>query len=234
MKIKHTILLVFSFVTLGSFAQSPKAKDLGLSVRWADRNVGASSPEEYGDYFAWGEVKTKRYYGDQSKYKFISTEPRVYYKYNYRFEGKGTVLDKLTVLQKDDDAATKIMGRRWRIPTAEEVDELINNCVFINYSLNGTRGYLVTNKYVLSDTLFIPLAGKKDYGNYRMDPATMGYYWTSTLIGEEIAKIDSIDPRGDMVSKAKAMVFSLNTKSPIVAFIKRNVGCTIRPVSNKN
>ena len=60
---------MFSFIALSSFAQSAKVKDLGLSVKWADRNVGASSPEEYGEYFAWGEVKTKRYYGDYSGYK---------------------------------------------------------------------------------------------------------------------------------------------------------------------
>lgn len=232
MKTRYTILLMFSFIALSSFAQSAKVKDLGLSVKWADRNVGASSPEEYGEYFAWGEVKTKRYYGDYSKYKFIRTEPKVYYKYNYRFEGEGTVRDDLTTLQKEDDAATQIMGKAWRMPTQEEVEELIKECIFQWYTLNDTRGYMVTNKSVPSDTIFIPLTGYKDFGNFRLYPATMGYYWTSTLVGDEISKIDSIDPYGKLVEKAKAMCFT-GSNTPIVDFIKRNIGCTIRPVSNR-
>ena len=231
---KKFILIIMALLAFAPVAKAQKLKamDLGLSVKWANMNVGADAPEEYGDYFAWGEVKTKRYYGDYSKYKFIRTEPKVYYKYNYRFEGEGTVRDDLTTLQRDDDAATQIMGKAWRMPTQEEVEELIKECIFQWYTLNGTRGYMVTNKSVPSDTIFIPLTGYKDFGNFRLYPATMGYYWTSTLVGDEISGIDSIDPNGKLVEKAKAMLFT-GSNTPIVDFIKRNIGCTIRPVSNR-
>lgn len=232
--IRHTILLVFSFMALGSFAQSPKAKDLGLSVRWADRNVGASSPEEYGEYFAWGETETKRFYGDQSKYKYIDSKK--YRKYNYvHFIGKHTV-DSLFTLQKVDDVATQRYGSNWRMPTAEEIEELFAKCTFIKGELKGAKGFFVTNADTTSvaDTIFIPLVGQKSFGNFRLYPATTGYYWTSSLMKQdEIAKIDSIDPEGRMVWNAKCMILA-DRQNPSLISLKRNIGCAIRAVYTKS
>jgi hypothetical protein len=234
MKTRYTILLMFSFIALSSFAQSAKVKDLGLSVKWADRNVGASSPEEYGEYFAWGEVKTKRYYGDYSGYKHF--DEKRFHKYNY-YHYKGSEVDSLIVLQKDDDVATVRMGKNWRMPTADEVEELLTKCNFTPGKLNGAKGLFVTNRDTTMerDTLFLPLTGRKDFGNYRLYPSASAYYWTSTLVGPEVhskAKMDSIDSRGDLVRSAKCMVI-VGEQAPVINYIKRKIGCVVRPVSNR-
>ena len=94
-------LLLFDLMV---FAQKREAVDLGLpsGTLWANMNVGASVPEEYGDYYAWGEVTTKRYYGYYSNYEHYKTH---YSKYNY-LPFKSSVMDNRIVLEKKDDAAT--------------------------------------------------------------------------------------------------------------------------------
>lgn len=93
--------------------------DLGLSVKWATCNVGAIQPEEFGDYFAWGEVETKAIYNWDT------------YKYYDDFNlTKYTSNDSKTVLDPEDDAATVNWGGAWRMPTKAEQDELRNNCTW--------------------------------------------------------------------------------------------------------
>lgn len=232
---KHLIIYILALISCSAAlqAQSLKAMDLGLSVKWANMNVGASSPEEYGDYFAWGEIDTKRYYGDYSSYKFIDSKK--YKKYNYiHFVGKHTV-DSLFTLQKQDDAATQNLGKNWRMPTSAEVQELFEKCIFVKGKLKGTMGFFVANKdtTIKSDTIFIPLVGRKDFGNFRLYPAKTGYYWTSTFVEEdEIAKRDTIDPNGNMVRLARCLILA-EKQNPSLSYIKRSVGCAIRPVSTK-
>ena len=99
------------------------AVDLGLSVLWADRNLGAGSPEEYGDYYAWGETKTRSYYYWDA-HKWSSGSYNTLTKYNTRSEyGK---VDNLTRLENADDAAYVATEGKWRIPTKEELSELMN------------------------------------------------------------------------------------------------------------
>lgn len=233
---KKFILIIIALLAFAPVAKAQKLKalDLGLSVKWANMNVGASSPEEYGDYFAWGEVKTKRYYGDYSGYKHF--DDKRFHKYNY-YHYKGSEVDSLIVLQKDDDVATERMGSRWRMPTADEVDELLTKCNFTPGKLNGAKGLFVTSRdtTVERDTLFLPLAGRKDFGNFRLYPSASAYYWTSTLVGPEVyskAKMDSIDSRGDLVRSAKCMVI-VGEQPPVINYIKRKIGCVVRPVSNR-
>lgn len=209
-----------------------KAMNLGLSVRWANMNVGASAPEEYGDYFAWGETDTKRYYGYYSSYKHFDN--KVYRKYNY-YHFSGSTVDSLVTLRKEDDAATKIMGRKWRMPTADEVYELFAKCTFTEAKVNGARGFLVANKSGIGDTIFLPFTGFKYYGNYRSYPATIGYYWTSTLIGKEVynkALMDSIDSEHKLVRNAMCLMLD-KRKVPVVSFWERRNGCTIRAVTDE-
>ncbi len=233
---KKFILIIIALLAFAPVAKAQKLKalDLGLSVKWANMNVGASSPEEYGDYFAWGEVKTKRYYGDYSGYKHF--DDKRFHKYNY-YHYKGSEVDSLIVLQKDDDVATERMGSRWRMPTADEVEELLTKCNFTPGKLNGAKGLFVTSRdtTVERDTLFLPLAGRKDFGNFRLYPSASAYYWTSTLVGPEVyskAKMDSIDSRGDLVRSAKCMVI-VGEQPPVINYIKRKIGCVVRPVSNR-
>ena len=153
--------------------------DLGLSVKWATCNVGANKPEEYGDYFAWGETEPKDYY-DWSTYKWCNGSDNTQTKYctdSYY----GTV-DNKTQLELSDDAARANWGGSWRMPTTEEQQELINNCTWTWTTQNGVNGYKVTSKKN-GNSIFLPAAGCRNgssldnagsYGLY-------GLYWSSSL-----------------------------------------------------
>ena len=149
--------------------------DLGLSVKWATCNVGASSPEEFGCYFAWGETTPKTTY-DWSTYKWCNGSYDTMTKYctnpNY-----GTVDDK-TVLDKEDDAAAVNMGGSWRMPTKAEQDELRTECSWTWTTLNGINGYNVEGSN--GNSIFLPAAGYR--GNSDLNGAgSSGYYWSSSL-----------------------------------------------------
>ena len=129
--------------------------DMGLSVRWATCNLGATTPEEYGDYFAWGEVETKDFY-DLNNYKWAASVTGMVLKYcTNSFLGN---VDNKTQLEPEDDAASAICENRWRIPTEYEFNELINNCSITWTSSNGVYGLeFISNKN--GNSIFIPAAG---------------------------------------------------------------------------
>ena len=146
------------------------AIDLGLSVKWANMNVGAESPEDYGDYFAWGETATKEIY-DETTYFDTNIS-------KYNNNGGKTVLDP------EDDAAHVNWGGSWRMPTKAEWQELLDNCTWTWTTQNGINGYKVTsNKAGYTDKfIFLPAAG------YRTDSGldNVGSYgngWSSSLSG---------------------------------------------------
>ena len=125
--------------------------DLGLpsGTLWATCNVGANSPEEYGDYFAWGETETKDNY-DCDTYKWGTAAYDTIFngwyletltKYNTD-SGYGTV-DNKTTLTLADDAARANWGGKWRMPTDAEWEELMNSCTWTWTTLNGVKGYTV-------------------------------------------------------------------------------------------
>ena len=150
--------------------------DLGLSVVWATMNVGASSPEEYGDYFAWGETEPKEVY-DWSTYKYCNGYATSLTKYN-NSSTYGTV-DNKTTLELSDDAARANWGGSWRMPTDAEMTELINNCTWTRTSQNGVYGYKATSKSN-GNSIFLPAAGYR-YGSSLLNARTYGYYWSSSL-----------------------------------------------------
>ena len=134
------------------------AVDLGLSVKWADRNVGADSPEAYGDYYAWGEVTTKTEYNE----------------WNSTAYGKdtGVISGNATY-----DVATANWGDGWRLPTVEEINELIANCTFSWGEQNGVNGMSV--KAANGNTIFLPAAGY--FKETSVSSAGFyGSYWTGT------------------------------------------------------
>ena len=150
--------------------------DLGLSVKWATMNVGASKPEEYGDYFAWGETTTKSTY-DWSTYKWCNGSSSTLTKYNTSSD-YGTV-DNKTQLELSDDAARANWGGSWRMPTDAEWTELREQCTWTWTAQNGKNGYKVTSK-TNGNSIFLPAAG------YRNDSSlsgagSYGYYWSSSL-----------------------------------------------------
>ena len=152
--------------------------DLGLSVKWATCNVGANSPEEYGDYFAWGETQPKdNYYWDSYKYCNGSYTTMTKYCTDSYY---GTV-DNKTTLELTDDAARVNWGGDWRMPTKAEQDELRNtsNCTWEWTTQNGVNGYKVTS-VVNGNSIFLPAAGWRYNGNLN-DAGGRGDYWSSSL-----------------------------------------------------
>ncbi|MBQ0155830.1 MAG: hypothetical protein KBT22_04555 [Bacteroidales bacterium] len=170
--------------------------DLGLpsGTLWATCNIGATKPEEFGDYFAWGETEPKENYNDET-YKWV-VESRVFYsKY---IEKTGPF-----VLLAEDDAVVANWGNGWRMPTNEEQRELVEECYIVwtdNYNNSGVSGIMIfktkflshkgvfneslLENYNLSDAhIFLPAAS--GYDGYNIDKVgVMGIYWSSSLCEE--------------------------------------------------
>ena len=155
--------------------------DLGLpsGLLWATCNLGATSPEEYGDYFAWGETQSKEVYA-WNTYCFATVDeyghPQTLAKYNIS-ESWGTV-DNLTTLEAGDDVATQVLGNGARIPTKAEWQELLDNTTAECATVNDVFG----RKYTASNgnSLFLPATGYRYESNTYGD-GSYGYYWTSSL-----------------------------------------------------
>lgn len=153
--------------------------NLGLSVKWASWNVGASAPEDYGQYFSWGEVEGK-WNWDWFTYKWCKDENGIFTKY-INNSSYGTV-DNKTVLDSEDDAAHVNWGGNWRMPTDAEWTELRENCTWTWTTQNGVNGQLVTsNKEGYTDkSIFLPAAGSLRIT--RLDYAgSYGFYTSSSL-----------------------------------------------------
>lgn len=144
-----------------------EAIDLGLSVKWASCNVGATSPEEYGGYYAWGETEEKRECS-WSTYKW-GTENNMA-KYGH--------FDEKYVLDLEDDAASVKWGNGWRMPTLKEAEELLNDCTWEWITYNGVNGYKV--KGPNGNSIFLPAGGFRN-GVSTSDIGTWGGYWLSAL-----------------------------------------------------
>ena len=168
-----------------------KAVDLGLpsGLKWAECNLGAEKPEDYGDYFAWGEVEP--YYSSQDpltwkegksegynwpSYKWGNGASSTLTKYNTD-SPRGSV-DNKTVLDPEDDAAHVILGGKWRMPTDAEWIELIAKCTWTRTTQNGVNGRLVTGPN--GNSIFLPAAGRRYDTNFD-DAGSLSYYWSSSL-----------------------------------------------------
>lgn len=153
----------------------PQLVDLGLSVLWADCNVGARQPEEYGNYYAWGEVETKEIY-KWVTYYWCEGDEYHFFKYNFDVE-RGEV-DHRTQLMREDDVASVKYGDKWRMPTHHESHELEELCDWKWSTRNGINGYLVTGPN--GNSIFLPAGGYM--GNtVKYEEGTDAYYWSSSL-----------------------------------------------------
>lgn len=160
--------------------------DLGLSVKWATCNVGAQNPEDYGDYFGWGEVNPKdsytwenyRYYASGH---YDSVDDGLLFS-KYTFEESFGKTDKKNILEQMDDAANNQWGGNWRIPTKDEFEELRTNCTWVWSNVNGVNGYKITsNKIGYTDnSIFLPAAGRRFDTTLSMD-GNLGQYWSKNL-----------------------------------------------------
>jgi len=172
-----------------------EAVDLGLSVKWANMNVGAKKASDYGSYFAWGETKTKEFFSwnnyawtkgnNKFQTKYSSLEKTARMAPANRGEGlfltKYSSMDKMTRLTPADDAARANWGEGWRTPTAEEFEELLNpaKCSWEWTTKNGVNGYKITGKKT-GNSIFMPITGFRFYGDVQFR-GIMGVYWTATL-----------------------------------------------------
>lgn len=152
--------------------------DLGLSVLWADRNIGANSSTDYGDYFAWGETTPKdtyswdnyQYCNGGDSYKLIKYCTTNYY-------GK---VDNKEILDPEDDAVVKNWGNGWKMPTVEEYKELFANCDRLWTKKDGVNGYEFTSKKN-GNKIFFSAAGWRGGGFMRSYASSRGLYWSSSL-----------------------------------------------------
>ena len=202
--------------TTSPFELSPV--DLGLSVMWANANFGASSPEAYGQLFAWGEIWQKDQYS-WGTYEWNDGSGINLTKYNqYPEDG---LVDNLSSLEQRDDVAFARLGGGWRMPTSVECSELIQTRYSEDYKwewkeIDGHYGLMVM--YLLNGNyIFLPAAG---YANDMTveDENALGYYWSQDL---------SYTP-------THARCFYFNISEADVYGISRFIGCSVRPVCEKD
>ena len=186
---KANTVNIFSELTMDP-ANGHVYVDLGLSVKWASMNVGATNPQDYGVYIMWGERSERSerdydwysykycYYSDDSMTKYCVTDGRGYNGFK----------DWKTILDPADDIATAEWGGGWRTPTQAEAQELVDNCTWIwteNYNSTGIKGYTIKSNVAgyQEKSIFLPAAG------YRLSSQSAGVqgagfrgdYWTSSL-----------------------------------------------------
>jgi hypothetical protein len=148
--------------------------DLGLpsGTKWASCNIGANKPTEYGDYFAWGDTSAK------SNYVGRTCETYDLDIFSLKMDD---YVNRRNVLSDNYDAATYIWGERWRIPSGEQAQELIDNCQWewvINYENSGVNGRLGISK-INGAKIFLPAAGYAQSSNHLM-MGDNGGYWTGS------------------------------------------------------
>lgn len=199
--------------------------DLGLSVKWATCNVGASSPIEHGNTFSWGETIEGKNHNWES-YKYSRDESSYITKYCDN-ETIG-VVDRKTKLELSDDAANLKWGPNWRIPTKIEFEELMNKCSWKKEKIDEVEGFRVVGKN--GNSIFLPFNGfitheKKLDGhnvliNRKIHVAEngSGYYWTSSL---------------DVNNPKMAWGFVINPNTQGMNIYERYCGLYIRPVCIK-
>lgn len=181
--------------------------DLGLSVKWATCNVGASFPSDYGSYFAWGEVEPKRYYAfknsiSQAKsFKQLESE---------------SIIDSKGNLKRTNDAACSNWGHNWRMPTKEECQEIIDKCTWVWISQNGTKGYKLTGPN--GNSIFLPASGYR-FGDDLFDKGKEGYIMSSSLCLNGVRN---------------AYFIGFDEYQHIIDDADRHIGCPVRPVIEHN
>ncbi len=235
------VLLPFVFVSCNDDKDEPvipdnhEYVDLGLpsGTLWATCNVGADSPEEYGDYFAWGETKPKEVY-DWPYYKWAHwvkdtlnshgyiIKEETWYKYYYMtWTNTGYIMegDGKMELDPEDDAAYVNWGPKWRMPTLEQCQELVENCDWQWTQVNDVYGQLVTGPN--GNTIFLPAAG--GYATELFNDGEYAYYWSRTLCSIMKLKIES-------ANQNHAYIISFGSWRKHVWFDSRFTGCTVRAV----
>ena len=189
---EYTFTLSYSGTMERAGGPTPVEKyvDLGLSVKWAKCNLGASKPSDYGDYYAWGETEPKTSFAWET-YKWMQTgKSNWQYITKYTIDdgktegiwydaGGNFIGDNKTTLDAADDAATANLDSPWRMPTGDEIQELIDHCTWRWTTQDGVNGYEVKSKKN-GNSIFLPAAGNLGFhASYAVGHG--GFYWSSSL-----------------------------------------------------
>ncbi len=158
-----------------------EAVDLGLSVKWSSCNIGASAPEEYGCYYSWGEVNTKEEY-NKLTYKWFSSDGTTIIKYCW--SPWSQFRDDKHELDPEDDVAQVLTGGEWRMPTKQDLRDLLNNCTWVYTTHEGVAGCLVTSK-INNNSIFIPASGV--YNGTTLYGGERGSIFSSYTWGDDCA-----------------------------------------------
>ena len=224
---KTTLLTIALAVLaiLGASAQAPEdvqAVDLGLpsGIRWASCNVGATTPEGYGYYFAWGETDSKKDYSWET-YKYANVGEFYHHKFTKyctdASSGDNGFIDNKIVLEPEDDAATANWGDVWRMPTDAEWTELREQCTWTWTAQNGVNGYQVASK-TNGNSIFLPAAGFRDGNAAPYVAGNRGYYESSSLLENSSDDVWIVTFKHEKVERQNN---------------KRNKGLSVRPVQDK-
>jgi hypothetical protein len=217
--------LFIAIIALPTTAQAQDYVDLGLpsGTKWATCNLGASKPSDYGDYYAWGETEPKTEYTDAT-YKWMQTDRlsdwRHITKYTVDdgqtegiwYDSDGTFIgDGKTTLEAADDAATAKLGSPWRMPTLDEIKELLDNCTWTWTTQDGKNGYEV--KGTNGNSIFVPAAGYRPSSELNF-AGSWGSFWSSSLSGDS----------------GNALGLYFNSGAHDWGASYRNIGFSVRPV----
>ena len=226
-----SLVIIMALLPLASYSQKDKKNtikdtreyvDLGLPSKtlWATCNIGASKPEECGLYFAWGETEGYKQDSDdvhqwkKKSYKWYDCNSKYPELLKYRCCSWNAIIDNKEELDPEDDAATVNWGRKWQMPSSEQIKELCDSAYTTKEwtTLNGVNGRKITSKKN-GHSIFLPAAG--------VLPGSRGDYWSCSLSRDDD-------------SKAISLSFSENDYFHN-DYIPRYYGLNIRPVrSQKN
>lgn len=196
--------------------------DLGLSVLWAGWNIGATKPEEYGNYYAWGETKEKSDYTEETYLHYYETDAEKEKAYIEMYINTNSEYNDVSdVWTQIYDVAYKEWGNEWRMPTYHELNELINDCKWEQMIYNGVNGVKITGPN--GNSIFLPAGGFK-VSTFHQVAGFNGYYWSST--GAE-------SPCGFGCAYMLSFYASKSYHSLNIIYVDGSRGRMIRPVKNK-
>ncbi|MBR5726425.1 MAG: hypothetical protein IKX56_06805 [Muribaculaceae bacterium] len=193
--------------------------DMGLlsGTLWATCNIGAINSEDYGDYFAWGETipNKENYVWATTPFAYANENGIVCFT-KYNTESSSGEVDNKTLLDPEDDAAYVNWGPEWRMPTADQIQELINQCEWTWITKNNVNGQLLTGPN--GKTIFLPAAGQR-YGVNLISVGSNGNYWSRELY---------YNTSGYQTNCAFELIFGSTSRQKINGM--RNYGFSVRSV----
>ena len=175
---------ILNLMTEGIPVVIPEAVDLGIvvngkTIKWGSFNLGATKPEEYGDYYAWGETAPKDDYS-WSTYQFGTSQNGPFSKYNTK--GSFGTVDNNTELDpgpEGDDVASKILGGNWRMPTRDEMTALKDQCTWAEDFINDVKVQRATGPN--GKNIYFPYAGSRYGATGLKNAGSYAYVWSSSL-----------------------------------------------------